>query len=85
MTVSASSASVTPRTTSEITCPKCGARHSEVMPTDACLYYYECTACGAVLTPKAGDCCVFCSYGSVPCPPVQLAGRCCGDAEARGH
>jgi hypothetical protein len=23
------------------------------------------------LRPKAGDCCVFCSYGSVPCPPIQ--------------
>ncbi|HEX3339553.1 MAG TPA: GDCCVxC domain-containing (seleno)protein [Pseudolabrys sp.] len=25
---------------------------------------------------KPGDCCVFCPYGSVPCPPVQ-AGSCC--------
>ena len=81
----ASPGTVKPRTTSEITCPKCGTRRSEVMPTDACIYYYECTACGAVLQPKAGDCCVFCSYGSVPCPPVQIAGRCCADAEASGH
>ena len=29
--------------------------------------------CGAPLKPKAGDCCVFCSYGSVPCPPLQAA------------
>ena len=27
---------------------------------------------GAALRPKPGDCCVFCSYGSVPCPPVQM-------------
>ena len=27
--------------------------------------------CGARLKPKPGDCCVFCSYGSVPCPPIQ--------------
>ncbi len=44
------------------------------MPTDACLFYYQCTACGALLRPKAGDCCVFCSYGSVKCPPMQAAG-----------
>lgn len=69
--------STTVRTTSEITCPHCGAHHSEVMPTDACIYYFECTSCGTVLKPKAGDCCVFCSYGSVPCPPVQIAGECC--------
>ncbi|MDD2796322.1 MAG: GDCCVxC domain-containing (seleno)protein [Acidocella sp.] len=25
-----------------------------------------------MLRPKPGDCCVLCSYGSVPCPPIQL-------------
>ena len=43
------------------------------MPSDACQYFYECTGCHTLLRPKPGDCCVFCSYGSVPCPPVQLA------------
>lgn len=43
------------------------------MPTDACQYFYDCEGCGAVLKPLAGDCCVYCSYGSVPCPPVQQA------------
>ncbi len=23
--------------------------------------------------PRPGDCCVFCFYGSVPCPPVRTA------------
>jgi hypothetical protein len=41
------------------------------MATDSCQYLYECTACHALLKPKQGDCCVFCSYGSVPCPPIQ--------------
>jgi hypothetical protein len=41
------------------------------MPTDSCIYLYACKECGAVLKPKPGDCCVFCSYGSVPCPPKQ--------------
>jgi hypothetical protein len=54
-----------------ITCPHCGMRKCETMPTDACRFYYECTGCGARLRPKPGDCCVFCSYGSVPCPPIQ--------------
>ncbi len=57
-----------------ITCPECHYRRREAMPTDACLFYYQCTACGALLRPKAGDCCVFCSYGSVKCPPMQAAG-----------
>jgi hypothetical protein len=58
---------------STITCPLCGHRKTETMPTDACQYFYDCEGCHAVLKPKAGDCCVFCSYGSVPCPPVQAA------------
>ena len=57
--------------TSTITCPGCGHRASETMPTDACQYFYDCTGCGIRLKPKAGDCCVFCSYGDVPCPPIQ--------------
>jgi hypothetical protein len=46
------------------------------MPTDACLFFHECAGCHALLRPKAGDCCVFCSYGSVPCPPRQAGGAC---------
>ena len=56
---------------SVITCPHCAARKSESMPTDACRVFYQCSGCGTVLRPRPGDCCVFCSYGSVPCPPVQ--------------
>jgi hypothetical protein len=49
----------------------------ETMPTDACQYVYDCPACGAVLKPKPGDCCVFCSYADTPCPPVQSRGEAC--------
>lgn len=62
----------------EITCPDCGFRSIEQMPTDACMYFYECRGCRKLLRPKQGDCCVFCSYGNVKCPPVQLEGHCCG-------
>ena len=57
---------------STITCPECGAAKREVMATDACQFFYECSACGSLLRPREGHCCVFCSYGSVPCPPRQL-------------
>ena len=56
---------------STLTCPRCGHRKTEVMPADACQYYYECEACGALLEPNEGDCCVFCSFGTVKCPPMQ--------------
>ena len=65
---------------SVITCPECGHVTEETIPTDACQWYYECKGCGTLLQPLKGDCCVFCSYGNVPCPPIQLQRDegCCG-------
>ncbi|MBN8672161.1 MAG: MerC family mercury resistance protein [Chitinophagales bacterium] len=60
-----------------ITCPKCGHQKEETMPTDACTFFYECESCGTRLKPKTGDCCVFCSYGTVKCPPIQMDKSCC--------
>lgn len=62
---------------SVLTCPHCGHAQPETMPTDACQFYYECQSCKALLRPEAGDCCVFCSFGSVPCPPIQQQRGCC--------
>lgn len=56
---------------SNLTCRRCGTVSTETMPTDACQYFYDCKGCGAVLSPLQGDCCVFCSYADVPCPPIQ--------------
>jgi hypothetical protein len=65
---------------STITCPRCGHAKAETMPTNACIYFYECEGCGAMLRPNPGHCCVFCSFGSVVCPPMQGDGAspCCG-------
>jgi hypothetical protein len=69
---------------STIACPACGYSFVETMPTDACLYFYACKRCGLEMKPKQGDCCVFCSYGDIPCPPIQeerggsAKGSCCG-------
>ena len=65
-----------PMLDSILTCPQCGHAKRERMPTDACQFFYECEQCKTVLRPKAGDCCVFCSYGSVKCPPVQTQRGC---------
>lgn len=62
---------------STLTCPECGHRKEESMPTDSCQWFYECEHCKALLHPKAGDCCVFCSYGSQKCPPIQAGGPSC--------
>ena len=61
-------------TISNLTCPTCGFLSEEEMPTDACIYFHPCIGCGTTLKPQSGDCCVFCSYGSVPCPPIQAGG-----------
>lgn len=62
---------------STLTCPECGHAKEETMPTDACQWLYECESCKALLRPKAGDCCVFCSYGTRKCPPVQVSRQGC--------
>jgi len=45
------------------------------MATDRCQFFYECSACGALLRPAIGDCCVYCTYGTVACPDKQLENR----------
>lgn len=70
-----------PELSSNLKCPECGHVKTETMPTDACQWFYQCEQCQTLLRPAPGDCCVYCSYGSVPCPPVQINGagkRCCG-------
>ena len=62
---------------STITCPACKHEKTEIMPTDACQWFYECSECKTLLKPLKGDCCVFCSYGTVPCPPIQEGIDCC--------
>ncbi|MCW5925255.1 MAG: hypothetical protein KIS77_23255 [Saprospiraceae bacterium] len=62
---------------STLTCPKCGFQKKEIMPTDACQFFYSCSNCQSMLKPKPGDCCVFCSYGTVKCPPQQAGEKCC--------
>jgi hypothetical protein len=59
-----------------ITCPTCGHRAMETMPTDRCIFFYACLECREVLRPLAGDCCVFCSYGDRRCPFVQDGTSC---------
>ena len=41
------------------------------MPQTSCQFFYDCKGCGKVLRPQPKDCCVFCSYGDNPCPPIQ--------------
>ncbi len=59
-------------TRARLTCPECGVTKEEEMPTDVCQFFYDCTNCGALLRPREGDCCVYCSYADRRCPSKQL-------------
>ena len=48
------------------------------MPTNSCQWFYECRSCAALLKPKPGDCCVYCSFGTVACPSIQNQESGCG-------
>ena len=60
-------------TPTTIRCPACSVTSAAIMPTTACMFFWDCPACDVVVRPKPGDCCVFCSYGSQPCPPKASA------------
>lgn len=60
---------------SVITCPRCGYQRTETMPAYSCAIFYQCQRCGTMLQPAEDDCCVYCTYGSVPCPPIQRQRR----------
>lgn len=59
------------KTTSMITCPYCKHKKIEVMPKKFCQFLYQCESCKKLIKPIKGDCCVYCSHGTVPCPPIQ--------------
>lgn len=67
-------AAAAPLLVTTLTCPRCGRQSEETMPTDHCVVVHDCPGCGATLRPKPGDCCVYCSWASVPCPPIQAGG-----------
>ena len=56
---------------SVVTCPICRSQREEVMSPVTAVLTYECRFCHEVLRPRPGDHCVFCSYGSMKCPPAQ--------------
>lgn len=62
---------------SELRCPHCEHAEELAMPTDACVFFHQCASCGVLIRPNDGDCCVFCSFGTVVCPPMQHGSGCC--------
>jgi hypothetical protein len=59
------------KTQAWLTCPGCGFIQMAEMPLDARQFFYQCVRCKAVMWPKPGECCVFCSFADTPCPSKQ--------------
>ena len=54
-----------------IICPFCNYEKEEYMSENSYQHFYVCENCEKLLRPKNDECCVFCSFGSVKCPPQQ--------------
>uniref|UniRef100_UPI00404742C2 GDCCVxC domain-containing (seleno)protein n=1 Tax=Polynucleobacter sp. TaxID=2029855 RepID=UPI00404742C2 len=58
---------ITTNQTSTITCPHCLGLDILEIPKGESHHLYRCPACSVILKPKSGDCCIFCSFGSIEC------------------
>jgi hypothetical protein len=58
-----------------ITCPVCKTKVQETMSSETPKRVYHCPVCLTWLSPKKGDHCIYDSYGSVNCPPLQIKAR----------
>ena len=39
---------------STLTCPHCGYKKTEIMSTNSCQFFYECSNCKELLKPNKG-------------------------------
>jgi len=60
-----------------LTCPVCGQAQDVDMPEYGCVSFHDCADCKTRVQARKGECCVFCSYGDVPCPSVQISAKSC--------
>ncbi len=58
---------------SVITCYSCGSMHQEIMSQRkrTPMLSYSCSDCGENLEVTPQDQCIYCTYGSNPCPATQ--------------
>ena len=55
-----------------VTCPVCKTQVQEKMTSETPKLIYHCPVCKTWLSPKKNDHCIYDSYGSVKCPPIQV-------------
>ncbi|WP_293596999.1 MULTISPECIES: GDCCVxC domain-containing (seleno)protein [unclassified Polynucleobacter] len=54
-----------------ITCPNCRGQESLEISQGYSQHLYRCPSCSTILKPKSGDCCIFCSFGSLDCSSAE--------------
>ncbi|WP_445223483.1 GDCCVxC domain-containing (seleno)protein [Catalinimonas locisalis] len=57
---------------STLTCPVCKYQVLKRMPLEKSVSEFVCLNCSSTIKVKEYECCVFCTYGSVTCPRVQI-------------
>lgn len=56
-----------------VNCPCCGHSQSITMDYGASPQVYVCDLCLSAIAAPAGECCLFCAYGSKFCEPKSNA------------
>ncbi|MGB0846810.1 MAG: GDCCVxC domain-containing (seleno)protein [Thiolinea sp.] len=54
-----------------LTCPSCQTKESLTMVQGRSESFFTCTHCSTTHLTKLGECCIYCSYGTVSCPTIQ--------------
>jgi hypothetical protein len=57
---------------SVLQCTGCGFTQEFEMPQYASRKHFYCPDCRKAHQSRKEECCIYCSYGSVPCPQQQV-------------
>lgn len=58
---------------STLVCPRCNHGERMMMAENSSLVVHVCQSCGLEMHRLPGNCCLFCTWGTVPCPTAQRA------------
>ena len=54
-----------------MTCPSCHAKEKQTMWPHFIESVFVCNKCNKPHLQIPDRCCIYCSYGSIECPPIQ--------------
>ncbi len=60
-----------------LTCPNCSHQKQEKLLENTFPTRFRCGNCQEMAEVKLGDCCIYCSFGDIPCLQSQIEGSSC--------